>query len=69
MRYIDDIFFIWTNGEDTLKDFIKFCDNYSGSRKMKSNIRYESCSSNESVNFLDVVLIAVDHVNDYQACD
>ena len=29
MRYIDDIFFIWTNGEDTLTDFIKFCDNYS----------------------------------------
>ena len=54
MRYIDDIFFIWTNGEDTLKDFIKFCDNYSSSKKMKSNIRYESSSSMESVNFLDV---------------
>lgn len=54
IRYIDDIFFIWNHGDDSLKDFIKFCDNYSNSTKMKSKIRYESNSSKESVDFLDV---------------
>ena len=54
MRYIDDIFLIWTHGEQSLKDFLKFCDEYSTSKKMKSKIRYESSSSTESVNFLDV---------------
>ena len=44
IRYIDDIFFIWNNGEDSLKDFIKFCNNYSSATKMNSNIRYESNS-------------------------
>ena len=45
MRYIDDIFLIWTHGEQSLKDFLKFCDEYSTSKKMKSKIRYESSSS------------------------
>ena len=54
MRYIDDIFFIWQHDEKSLNDFINFCDNYSASKKMKSNIRFETNSSTESVNFLDV---------------
>jgi hypothetical protein len=54
MRYIDDIFLIWTHGEESLKDFLKFCDEYSTSKKMKSTIRYESSCSTKSVDFLDV---------------
>ena len=54
MRYIDDIFFIWHDDKKSLKDFIKFCDEYSHSKKMKSNIRFDSNISKESVNFLDV---------------
>ena len=61
IRYIDDIFFIWNNGEDSLKDFIKFCNNYSSATKMSSNIRYESSSSKESVEFLDVTVKIVDN--------
>ena len=54
MRYIDDIFFIWYHDEISLKQFIKFCDNYSTLKKMKSNIKFETSTSKEAVNFLDV---------------
>ena len=54
MRYIDDVFFIWHHDEKSLKDFLKFCDNYSTRKKMKSNIKFETNSSTDSVNFLDV---------------
>ena len=54
MRYIDDVFFIWHHGENSLKDFVKFCDDYSSVAKMKSKIRYETHYSTESVNFLDM---------------
>ena len=54
MRYIDDIFLIWTHDEQSLTDFLKYCDEYSTSKNMKSKIRYESNCSAESVNFLDV---------------
>ena len=54
MRYIDNIFFIWDAGENSLKKFIKFCDSYSRLKGMKSDIRFESNVSPETVNFLDV---------------
>ena len=47
-------FFIWDAGEDSLKKFIEFCDSYSRLKGMKSNIRFESNVSPETVNFLDV---------------
>ena len=53
-RYIDDIFFIWHGDETSLRKFIHFCDTYSESKHMKSNIKFESNILNESVNFLDV---------------
>ena len=56
MRYIDDIFFIWQHDEKSLKHFVKFCDNFSASRKMKSKIKFEANMSNEKVNFLDVTV-------------
>eukprot|EP00111_Clytia_hemisphaerica_P014752 TCONS_00043472-protein len=52
--YIDDIFFIWTHGNESLNQFIDFCNNFSKSRKMKSTIQYETHQSTDSVNFLDV---------------
>ena len=54
MRYIDDIFFIWHHDEKSLQEFITFCDNYSATLKMKSKIRFDTNSSTNSVNFLDV---------------
>ncbi|XP_066926568.1 uncharacterized protein [Clytia hemisphaerica] len=53
-RYIDDIFFIWTHGNESLNQFIDFCNNFSKNRKMKSTIQYETHQSTDSVNFLDV---------------
>ena len=53
-RYIDDIFFIWTEGSDELAEFIKYAQDFSKERKMKSTIRFEVHQSTESVNFLDV---------------
>ena len=50
LRYIDDIFFVWNHDESSLNEFIQFCDQYSTTRKMKSNIRFETNMSRESVN-------------------
>ncbi len=53
-RYIDDIFFIWTDGVESLNDFIDFIQNYSDNNKMKSSMKFESNISSTEVNFLDV---------------
>ena len=46
-RYIDDIFFIWTEGSDELAEFIKYAQDFSKERKMKSTIRFEVHQSTE----------------------
>ena len=61
LRYIDDIFFIWQHDEKSLKHFIKFCDNFSSSRKMKSKIKFETNMSETNVNFLDVTVSIKDN--------
>ena len=53
-RYIDDIFFIWTNGSESLDDFISFIQGYSSSKEMKSSIKFDTNISPSEVNFLDV---------------
>ena len=55
-RYIDDIFFIWTDGPDKLLDFIKHAQNFSESTNMKSKIKFDVNQSTEKVNFLDVTV-------------
>ena len=47
-RYIDDIFMIWTDGEDSLNDFLTHCNNQN------ENFQFEQTISNTSVPFLDV---------------
>ena len=47
-RYIDDIFMIWTDGEDSLNDFLAHCNNQN------KNIQFEQTISNTSIPFLDV---------------
>ena len=54
MRYIDDIFFIWTHDDGSLQKFIEFANNFTSNNQMKSNIKFETHISRESVNFLDV---------------
>ena len=54
LRFIDDIFFIWYHDQKSLNHFIDFCNQYSRSRNMSSNIRYTSHYSKQSVVFLDM---------------
>ena len=56
MRYIDDIFFIWTHDDKSLNNFLKFADEYTHLNGMKSKIKFETNISKESVNFLDVTI-------------
>ena len=55
-RYIDDIFMIWSGGNETLDKFLTFAQEFSKSRKMKSVIKFEINKSDEKVNFLDVTV-------------
>ena len=51
MRFIDDIFFIWTHGEDNLQEFI------SHFNSSHHTIKFTSEYSRETLNFLDVSII------------
>ena len=35
LRFIDDVFFIWTDGEDSWKECLAFCQKYSETKNMK----------------------------------
>ena len=50
LRYIDDIFFIWTAGEEKLAGFLERLNKFHPNRKFTFE------SSSEKVNFLDVVI-------------
>ena len=47
-RYIDDIFFIWTHGENSLKSFMMEFNNFN------PNIKFTYEFSEASINFLDL---------------
>ena len=49
-RYIDDVFFLWTWGEDTLVQFLAALDN------MHPSIKFTWVYSKETVNFLDLTI-------------
>ena len=44
-RFIDDIFLIWTHGEDSLKEFLNYLNN------LHPTIKFISETSTESINF------------------
>ena len=48
LRYIDDIFFIWTHGEEKLSQFLNELNNF------RSNLKFRYETSVCSVNFLDL---------------
>ena len=56
MRFIDDIFFIWTDGENLFKEFSAFCQKCSEAKNKKSVIRFETSQSTKTMNFLDVYI-------------
>ena len=47
-RYIDDIFFIWTHGEENLREFLEEFN------KFHPNIKFKHEVSEENVTFLDL---------------
>ena len=55
LRYIDDIIFIWTEGEDKLKGFLNRLNNFH------PNLKFTLEKSKPSVNFLDVSVSIVDN--------
>ena len=46
LRFIDDIFFIWTHGKENLKNFMKDFNNF------KSNLKFTFECDRNSINFL-----------------
>ena len=50
-RYIDDIFIIWTEGEESLKDFINYLNSAHGTIKFISKCSYQE------VEFPDVKVL------------
>ena len=55
-RYIDDIFMIWTHGEEKLKEFLAALNSFH------DTIKFTSEASRETVNFLDVKVSLKDGV-------
>ena len=47
-RYIDDIFFVWTQGENSLKNFMMEFNNFN------PNVKFTYEFSEASINFLDL---------------
>ena len=52
--FADYIFFVWTDGEDSLKHILAFCQKYSETKNMKSVIKLEISQSTKTSNFLGV---------------
>ena len=50
VKYIDDLFFIWTEGHENLKAFLDDQD----LNKFRPNVKYESDSSKENVAFVNL---------------
>ena len=50
LRYIDDVFFIWTHGEEKLKQFISHLNS------SHETIKFSSESSKDRISFLDVLV-------------
>ena len=60
LRYIDGIFFIWNDREESLKLFINFCNGYAADNKMKSSIKFTVDYSKSEVVFLDTKIKLTD---------
>ena len=61
LRYIDDIFFVWTGSEESLKHFLNFCNAFAENKNMKSTIKFTTHYSKTSVTFLDITVKLVNN--------
>jgi hypothetical protein len=55
-RYLDDIFMIWTEGEDQLSKFIEALQNFTKTKNMSTSLQFEVNMSREEVTFLDTTI-------------
>ena len=55
LRYLDDIFFVWTHGEKELKKFMDFMNNYGEKNGMRTDLKF-TFESGKSVPFLDTMV-------------
>ena len=56
LRFINNILFIWTEGENPLREFLAFCQKHSKTMNVKSVIKLEISQSTKTINFLDVCI-------------
>ena len=56
LRNIDDIRFMWTEGEDQLEGFLNRLDNFH------PNLKFTDEKSKSSLNFLDVSISIIDYL-------
>ena len=56
LRYIDDIFVMWTESEDQLEGFLNRLDNFH------PNLKFPHEKSRASINFLDVSISNIDNL-------
>ena len=56
LRYIDDIFVMWTEGEDQLEGFLNRLENFH------PNLKFPHEKSRSSINFLDVSISNIDNL-------
>ena len=51
LRYIDDIFMIWTKGEEKLNGFLSHCN------QINKNIQFKQVASKDKIPFLNVSVV------------
>ena len=54
LRFIDDIFFIWTHGKEELRKFMETFNNFT------PNLRFTYEYSEKSISFLDLIITVSD---------
>ena len=54
LQYIDNVFFIWTESEEKLEEFLENLKN------LHTSLKFTSEKSKKSVNFLDVTVSLID---------
>lgn len=60
LRFIDDVFVVWQGTIEEFNHFIRFCDEFATSKKLKSNIRFTSSPPSKSAEFLDTRVLVND---------
>ena len=55
LRFLDDIFFVWDHGDEELKKFMSFMNNFGEKNSMKTDLKF-TFETGKSVPFLDTLV-------------